>query len=68
MRRSMAYSRIMDTKGEKMLERDFTPQAKLSQHIKDVQLMLDEGKNLDWFSSNFIVGLAIRSTTCRRFT
>lgn len=24
-----------------------------------LQLMLDEGKNLDWFSSNFIVGLAI---------
>jgi len=40
LRRSMAYSRIMDTKGEKMLERDFTPQAKLSQHLKDVRLML----------------------------
>jgi DHA2 family multidrug resistance protein len=24
-----------------------------------LQLMLDEGKNLDWFSSSFIVGLAI---------
>lgn len=40
LRRSMAYSRIMDTKGEKMLARDFTPQAKLSQHLKDVRLML----------------------------
>jgi 3-hydroxyisobutyrate dehydrogenase-like beta-hydroxyacid dehydrogenase len=40
MRRSMAYSRIMDTKGEKMIARDFTPQAKLSQHLKDVRLML----------------------------
>ncbi len=40
MRRSMAYSRIMDTKGEKMITQDFTPQAKLSQHLKDVQLML----------------------------
>lgn len=40
LRRSMAYSRIMDTKGKKMLERDFTPQAKLSQHLKDVRLML----------------------------
>lgn len=40
MRRSMAYSRIMDTKGEKMVTRDFTPQAKLSQHLKDVRLML----------------------------
>jgi 3-hydroxyisobutyrate dehydrogenase-like beta-hydroxyacid dehydrogenase len=40
MRRSMAYSRIMDTKGEKMIMQDFTPQAKLSQHLKDVRLML----------------------------
>jgi 3-hydroxyisobutyrate dehydrogenase-like beta-hydroxyacid dehydrogenase len=40
LRRSMAYSRIMDTKGEKMLARDFTPQARLSQHLKDVRLML----------------------------
>lgn len=40
LRRSMAYSRIMDTKGEKMLSGDFTPQAKLSQHLKDVRLML----------------------------
>ena len=40
MRRSMAYSRIMDTKGGKMVMQDFTPQAKLSQHLKDVRLML----------------------------
>ena len=40
LQRSMASSRIMDTKGQKMLERDFTPQARLSQHLKDVRLML----------------------------
>lgn len=40
LRESMSYSRIMDTKGEKMLQGDFTPQAKLSQHLKDVNLML----------------------------
>lgn len=40
MRRSMAYSRIMDTKGEKMIAQDFSTQAKLSQHLKDVRLML----------------------------
>lgn len=40
LRRSMAWSRIMDTKGQKMLARDFTPQARLSQHLKDVRLML----------------------------
>ena len=40
LRESMSYSRIMDTKGEKMLQGDFTTQAKLSQHLKDVHLML----------------------------
>lgn len=35
-----AYSRIMDTKGAKMIARNFKPQAKLSQHLKDVRLML----------------------------
>jgi 3-hydroxyisobutyrate dehydrogenase-like beta-hydroxyacid dehydrogenase len=40
LRRSMAYSRIMDTKGEKMLSEDFAPQARLAQHLKDVRLML----------------------------
>lgn len=38
--RSAAYSRIMDSKGEKMVRRDFTPAARLSQHLKDVRLML----------------------------
>lgn len=37
---SMAYSRAMDVKGRKMIERDFTVQARLSQHLKDVRLML----------------------------
>lgn len=37
---SKAYSVIMDTKGEKMVTEDFTPQARLSQHLKDVRLML----------------------------
>ena len=37
---SMAYSRAMDGKGRKMVERDFTAQARLSQHLKDVRLML----------------------------
>ena len=43
LRESMAYSRIMDSKGEKMIKADFTPQAKLSQHLKDVRLILDAG-------------------------
>jgi 3-hydroxyisobutyrate dehydrogenase-like beta-hydroxyacid dehydrogenase len=37
---SMAYSRIMDTKGRKMVEGDFATQARLSQHLKDIQLIL----------------------------
>jgi 3-hydroxyisobutyrate dehydrogenase-like beta-hydroxyacid dehydrogenase len=38
---SNAYSRAMDVKGRKMVERDFAVQARLSQHLKDVHLMLD---------------------------
>jgi 3-hydroxyisobutyrate dehydrogenase-like beta-hydroxyacid dehydrogenase len=38
---SMAYSRAMDVKGRKMVERDFTVQARLSQHLKDVRMMLE---------------------------
>lgn len=41
-----AYSRVMDTKGPKMLQRDFTPQARLAQHLKDVRLILAEGKRV----------------------
>jgi len=35
-----AYSKAMDAKGEKMLRRNFTPQARLAQHHKDIRLML----------------------------
>ena len=35
-----AYSKAMDVKGRKMLDGDFRPQAKLSQHLKDVRLIL----------------------------
>jgi 3-hydroxyisobutyrate dehydrogenase-like beta-hydroxyacid dehydrogenase len=38
---SNAYSRAMDVKGRKMVERDFAVQARLSQHLKDVHLMLN---------------------------
>jgi 3-hydroxyisobutyrate dehydrogenase-like beta-hydroxyacid dehydrogenase len=36
-----AYSRVMDTKGQKMIKGDFAPEARLSQHHKDVRLILD---------------------------
>ena len=39
-----AYSAIMDIKGEKMLTGDFTPQARIRQHRKDVSLILKYAK------------------------
>lgn len=38
---SSAYSTAMDVKGEKMLARDYTPVARLAQHAKDVDLILE---------------------------
>jgi len=46
LRGSMAYSRVMDVKGQKMLTEDFTVQARLSQHLKDVRLILASGVTL----------------------
>lgn len=43
LRSSAAYSRIMDSKGEKMIHGEFAPVARLSQHLKDVNLILDAG-------------------------
>jgi 3-hydroxyisobutyrate dehydrogenase-like beta-hydroxyacid dehydrogenase len=42
-----AWSRVMETKGAKMLRRDFTPEARLSQHLKDVRLILAAGQRVD---------------------
>ncbi|MEX2093705.1 MAG: NAD(P)-dependent oxidoreductase [Pirellulales bacterium] len=39
-----SYSGVMDTKGKKMIEGDFSLQAKLSQHAKDVRIILEEAK------------------------
>jgi 3-hydroxyisobutyrate dehydrogenase len=41
-RQSAAYSRVMDTKGEKMLSRDFRPQSHIAQTLKDAELILEE--------------------------
>lgn len=41
VRGSAAYSQIMDIKGAKMVSGDFTAQGKITQHLKDVHLMLD---------------------------
>jgi 3-hydroxyisobutyrate dehydrogenase-like beta-hydroxyacid dehydrogenase len=39
-----AYSTVMDTKGRKMIDQDFSAQARLSQHLKDVRLILASGE------------------------
>jgi 3-hydroxyisobutyrate dehydrogenase-like beta-hydroxyacid dehydrogenase len=43
LRAGPAYSRVMDIKGRKMLVGDFTAEARLSQHLKDVRLILETG-------------------------
>jgi 3-hydroxyisobutyrate dehydrogenase-like beta-hydroxyacid dehydrogenase len=43
-RESAAYSRVMDTKGEKMLTRDFRPQSHISQTLKDAEMILEEAR------------------------
>lgn len=42
-----AYSTVMDVKGRKMIEADFSTEAKLTQHAKDVRLILDEGRRTE---------------------
>ena len=41
LRRTPASSAVMTTKGPKMLRRDFTPQATIRQHLKDVRLIIE---------------------------
>jgi 3-hydroxyisobutyrate dehydrogenase-like beta-hydroxyacid dehydrogenase len=41
---SAAYSQVMDTKGPKMLARDFAPEGRVRQTLKDARLMLDQAR------------------------
>src|SRR4051812_12072495 len=41
---SASQSQVMDTKGPKMVARDFSPQGYVSQHLKDVHLILELAK------------------------
>ena len=45
-RQSAAYSRVMDSKGEKMLTRDYRPQSHIAQTLKDAELIIEEAKRL----------------------
>lgn len=42
-----AYSGVMDTKGQKMVDGDFATQARLAQHAKDVRIILEEAAKRD---------------------
>jgi 3-hydroxyisobutyrate dehydrogenase-like beta-hydroxyacid dehydrogenase len=44
LRESPAYSRAVDVAGPRMLARDFTPVSRLSQHRKDLRLILEAGE------------------------
>ena len=54
---SAAYSRVMETKGEKMLQRDFSPQSRIGQTLKDADLILSAAE------AN---GLKLRMTSAQR--
>jgi 3-hydroxyisobutyrate dehydrogenase-like beta-hydroxyacid dehydrogenase len=41
-RNSAAYSQVMDTKGGKMIAREFSPEGRVRQTLKDVHLMLKQ--------------------------
>ena len=41
-----AYSAAMDIKGQKMLQGDFTPQSRITQHHKDLRIMLEYADRL----------------------
>jgi 3-hydroxyisobutyrate dehydrogenase-like beta-hydroxyacid dehydrogenase len=45
-RTSAAASQVMDTKGPKMVARDFAPEGRVRQTLKDVHLMMDQAHKL----------------------
>ena len=45
-RQSAAYSQIMDVKGPKMIDREFSPASKISQHLKDFRIIRQLAENL----------------------
>jgi putative dehydrogenase len=45
-RASAAASQVMDSKGPKMVGRDFAPEGRVRQTLKDAQLMIDQARKL----------------------
>jgi 3-hydroxyisobutyrate dehydrogenase-like beta-hydroxyacid dehydrogenase len=41
-----AFSRVMEIKGDRMVSGNFTAEARLAQHAKDVRLVLEQGEQL----------------------
>jgi 3-hydroxyisobutyrate dehydrogenase-like beta-hydroxyacid dehydrogenase len=46
LKESAAYSRVMDLKGQRMIESDYEPASRVSQHAKDVGLILKLGEEV----------------------
>jgi 3-hydroxyisobutyrate dehydrogenase-like beta-hydroxyacid dehydrogenase len=47
LRESAGYSRVMDTKAQKMLARDFSAQSHIAQTLKDAELILEEARRTE---------------------
>jgi 3-hydroxyisobutyrate dehydrogenase-like beta-hydroxyacid dehydrogenase len=45
-RSSAAYSQVMDVKGSKMVRNEFAAEGRVTQHLKDVHLMLEQAQRL----------------------
>jgi 3-hydroxyisobutyrate dehydrogenase-like beta-hydroxyacid dehydrogenase len=45
-RGAASYSQVMDTKGAKMLAREFSPEGRVKQTLKDVHMMLDQARRV----------------------
>jgi 3-hydroxyisobutyrate dehydrogenase-like beta-hydroxyacid dehydrogenase len=45
-RSSAAYSQVMDVKGSKMTRGEFAPEGRVTQHLKDVHLMLEQAERV----------------------
>jgi 3-hydroxyisobutyrate dehydrogenase-like beta-hydroxyacid dehydrogenase len=43
-RRAACYSQVMDVKGAKMVHGDFAPEGRVTQHLKDVHLILQQAE------------------------
>ena len=47
LRSGPGHSRALELKGRKMVEGDYDPEARLAQHLKDVELILELGRGVD---------------------